>query len=84
MAQLGLTDGDKKRGRGITSSIKAKRQAFMPWKAGNGTRALSKAAKRIDRRAVHHLRQEADKVVYENMQVVGILPPGKSDEERER
>ena len=46
--------------------ITAKRQAFKAWKTGKGTRASYHAAKRITRRAVHHARQEADKV-YKNI-----------------
>ena len=46
--------------------IAAKRKAFKAWKAGKGTRASYDAAKRNARHAVHHARQEADKV-YENI-----------------
>ena len=41
-------------------------KAFKAWKTGNGTRALYDAAKRNARHAVHHARQEADKV-FENI-----------------
>ena len=44
--------------------ITAKRQAF---KTGKGTRASYHAAKRIARRAVHHVRLKADKEVYRNI-----------------
>ena len=43
-----------------------KRKAFKAWKAGKGTRAPYDAAKRNARHAVHHARQEANKV-YENI-----------------
>ena len=50
----------------VEKAIAAKRKAFKAWKADNGTRALNDAAKRNARHAVHHARQEADKV-YENI-----------------
>ena len=39
---------------------------YLIWKAGKGTRASYDVAKRNARHAVHHARQEADKV-YENI-----------------
>ena len=50
----------------VEKAIAAKRKAFKAWKAGKGTRASYDAAKRNARHAVHHDRQEADKV-YENI-----------------
>ena len=49
----------------MEKAIAAKRKAFKAWKAGKGTRASYDAAKRNAKHAVHHVRQEADKV-YEN------------------
>ena len=46
--------------------LAAKRKAFKAWKTGKGTRASYEAAKQNARHAVHHARQEADKV-YENI-----------------
>ena len=54
-----------------------KRQAFKAWKTGKGTRASYHAAKRIARRAVHHARQEADKVYNIIDPVFRIIPPCK-------
>ena len=51
----------------MKKAIAAKRKAFKAWKAGKGTRASYYAAKRNARHAVHHARQEADKRVYENI-----------------
>lgn len=51
----------------MEKSIRAKKQAFKAWKAGNGTRAAYDAAKCITRCAVHVTHHEADKVVYENI-----------------
>ena len=51
----------------VEKVITAKRQAFKAWKTGKGTRASYNDAKRIARHAVYHARQEADKVVYENI-----------------
>ena len=48
--------------------ITAKRQSFKAWKTGKGTRASYNAAKRTARCAVHHVRQEADKEVYKNIE----------------
>ena len=50
----------------VEKAIAAKRTAFKAWKAGKGTRVSYHAAKRNARHAVHHARQEADKV-YENI-----------------
>ena len=47
--------------------IAAKWQAFKAWMTGKGTRASYNEAKCIARHTVHHARQEADKVVYENI-----------------
>ena len=46
----------------MEKAIAAKRTASKAWKAGKGTRASYDAAKRNARYAVHHARQEADKV----------------------
>ena len=51
----------------METSVTAKRRAYKAWKAGNCTRAAYDTAKRIARRAVHHARHEADKVIYENI-----------------
>ena len=50
----------------MEKAIAAKRAAFKAWKAGKGSRASYIAAKRNAKHAVHHARQEADKV-YENI-----------------
>ena len=50
----------------VEKTIAAKRTAFKAWKADKGTRASYDAAKRYARHAVHHARQEANKV-YENI-----------------
>ena len=47
--------------------IAAKRQAFKALKTGKGTRTSYNEAKRIARHAVHHAHQEADKAVYEKI-----------------
>ena len=47
--------------------IAAKRKAFKVPKTGKDTRASCDAGKRIVRHAVHHVRQEADKKVCENI-----------------
>ena len=71
MAQQSPTDGDVKLGGGIRKWNKEvddviidKRQAFKAWKAGKCTQASYNTTKRISRRVVHHVRNEADKVVY--------------------
>ena len=46
----------------VEKAIAAKQKAFKAWKTGKGTRASYDAAKRIARRAVHHVRQKADNV----------------------
>ena len=51
----------------MEKAIAAKRTTFKAWKTGKGTRASYDAAKRNARHAVHHARQEADKKVYENI-----------------
>ena len=51
----------------MEKAIAAKRKAFKAWKAGKGTRASYDASKRNVRHAVHHACQEADKKVYENI-----------------
>ena len=50
----------------MEKTIAAKRKAFKAWKTGKGTRASYDAAKCNARHAVHHVRQEADKV-FENI-----------------
>ena len=50
----------------VEKAIAAKRKAFKAWKAGKDTWASYDAAKRNARHAVHHARQETDKV-YENI-----------------
>ena len=50
----------------MEKAIAAKQTAFKAWKAGKGTRASYDAAKQNARHAVHHARQEADKV-YKNI-----------------
>ena len=47
--------------------IGAMRKAFKAWKTGKGTRASYDAAKCNARHAVHHVSQEADKKVFENI-----------------
>ena len=44
-----------------------KRHTFKAWKAGKCTQASYNTAKRVSRGVVHHARQEADKVVYDNI-----------------
>ncbi|RUS73531.1 hypothetical protein EGW08_018716 [Elysia chlorotica] len=51
----------------VDKAITTKRQAFKAWKTGKGTRAEYDAAKRTARHLVHHVRYEADKVVYQNI-----------------
>ena len=51
----------------MEKAIAAKPTAFKAWKAGKGTRASYDEAKGNARHAVHHARQEADKMVYENI-----------------
>ena len=51
----------------VEKATAAKRKAFKAWKTGKGTRASYNAAKSNARHAVHHVRQEADKKVYENI-----------------
>ena len=51
----------------VEKAIAAKPKAFKAWKTGKGTRASYDAAKRNARHAVHHARQAADKMVYENI-----------------
>ena len=51
----------------MEKAIAAKEKAFKAWKTGKGTRASYDAAKHIARHAVHHARQEADKKLYENI-----------------
>ena len=46
----------------IEKAIAAKRKAFKPWKTGKGTRVSYDAAKHNARHAVHHARQEGNKV----------------------
>ena len=50
----------------VEKAIAAKRKTFKAWKTDKGTRASYDAAKRNARHAVHHARQEADKV-FENI-----------------
>ena len=50
----------------MEKAIPAKWKAFKAWKIGKDTRASYDAAKLIARHAVHHARQEANKV-YENI-----------------
>ena len=57
----------------MEKAIAAKRKAFKAWKAGKATRASYDAARLNARHAVHHARQELDKV-YEN-----IDPPNSSE-----
>ena len=51
----------------MEKAIAAKRKAFKAWKTGKGTRASYDAAKCNARHAVHHARQEADKIVFMNV-----------------
>ena len=44
-----------------------KRKAVEAWKTGKGIRASHRAAKRRARHLVHHVRLEANKKVYENI-----------------
>ena len=48
----------------LDDTITAKQQAFKAWKSGKCTQASNNTAKCISRRAVHHTRHEADKVIY--------------------
>ena len=51
----------------MKEAIAAKRKVFKAWKTGKDTRASYDAAKRNARHAMHHAHQEADKKVYENI-----------------
>ena len=51
----------------MEKAIAAKRKAFKAWKTGKGIRASYDAVKGSARHAVHHARQEADKMVFENI-----------------
>ena len=51
----------------MQKAIAAKQKTFKAWKTGKGTRASYDAAKHNARHAVHHVRQEANKKVFENI-----------------
>ena len=51
----------------VEKAIAAKGKAFKAWKTDKGTRASYNAAKCIDRHALHHAHQEANKKAYKNI-----------------